>query len=332
MSGSGAGSKLRAASGARRAIVWCASIAAALMLSSVQAGTIVRFGTTFGDFSVELLDDTAPITVQNFLNYLGRGDYAGTLIHRAVPGVVQGGGYHFVPYVGMPAIETDPPIVNEFGASNTRGTIAMAKLGGKPDSATSQWFFNLSDNSAQLDVDNGGFTVFGQVLGDGLGVVEAIGASPNFNLGGLAANIPLRGDTIEDPRTINYVTVKTEHFIHVNPMVTQRYSAAMHVFESSSGLLITSVDGGEGLGAYSLNLSLVGSDPQPVFELNAESMVALAINPDGMASYNEGEGRLSIPVVEVNDNGALSNIYNVQLVLSDAQLMRFTLESFDTNP
>jgi peptidyl-prolyl cis-trans isomerase A (cyclophilin A) len=91
-----------------------------------------------------------------------------------VPGfVVQGGGY-YVASRGTAnqttaAVATFPAITNEFGTgpllSNTNGTIAMAKLGGDPNSATSQWFFNLANNAANLDTQNGGFTVFGRVVG-----------------------------------------------------------------------------------------------------------------------------------------------------------------------
>jgi hypothetical protein len=66
--------------------------------------------------------------------------------------------------------------------SNTAGTIAMAKVDGDPNSATSQWFFNVGDNSANLDFQNGGFTVFGYVLGDGMDVINAFSALPTVNL------------------------------------------------------------------------------------------------------------------------------------------------------
>ncbi len=144
-------------------------------------GTTVRFSTVLGDILVELYDDAAPLTVANFLNYVNRGDYDSSIFHRLVPGfVLQGGGYW---YPGWWDIPTDPPVPNEFGISNTRGTIAMAKQPGDPNSATSQWFFNLADNSATLDVDNGGYTVFGRVIGDGMAVVDALAAIPTYDFG-----------------------------------------------------------------------------------------------------------------------------------------------------
>jgi len=124
----------------------------------------------------------APLTVQNFQNYVNNGDYVNSFIHRSVPGfVVQGGGF-VVENSAISPITTNPPVQNEFSPerSNSRGTIAMAKLGGNPDSATSQWFFNLGDNNDpdnpnSLDNQNGGFTVFGELLSaTDLAVVDAI--------------------------------------------------------------------------------------------------------------------------------------------------------------
>ncbi len=65
-------------------------------------------------------------------------------------------------------------VINEPVYSNVKGTIAMAKLGNAPDSATDQWFFNLANNASNLDLQNGGFTVFGQVIGDSMAIIEKI--------------------------------------------------------------------------------------------------------------------------------------------------------------
>ncbi len=133
----------------------------------------VRLSTSMGDVLVEILLDETPITSVNFLQYVEDGFYNGTIFHRIVPDfVVQGGG--FLP--GMVAQEdVRDPILNEFDPerSNVRGTVAMAKVGNDPDSATSQFFFNLADNSENLDNQNGGFTVFARVL-EGMDVVDAM--------------------------------------------------------------------------------------------------------------------------------------------------------------
>lgn len=160
--------------------------------------SVVTIETPVGTFQMELLADEAPNTVQNFLNYLETGAYTGTFFHRAVPDfVVQGGGFFYDPETNTaPGIVVDPPITNEFGESNIRGTVAMAKTAAGPDTATSQWFVNLADNSENLDNQNGGFTVFARVIGDGMTVVDAIAALPLVNLDG--------GGTFASTPTINF--------------------------------------------------------------------------------------------------------------------------------
>ncbi len=153
-----------------------------------ERGTVVKFHTNapeVTDFYIELFDAAGsadvltPATVANFLAYVSAGRYDQTIIHRSVRGfVLQGGGFTapdepFGEVGGLPAeVAAYPAVVNEPGNSNVRGTMAMAKLGGDPNSATSEWFFNLADNSANLDAQNGGFTVFARVLGDGMNVVD----------------------------------------------------------------------------------------------------------------------------------------------------------------
>lgn len=160
--------------------VACAVLLAVFSLPQLALATIVRMETNVGAFNVELYDAQAPLTVTNFLNYVNRGDYSSTVIHRSVPGfIIQGGGYVDVNIFGINFFFDFPnaaPVQNEFSPSrsNIRGTIAMAKLPNQPDSATSEWFFNLADNSANLDNQNGGFTVFGRVLDSGMDVVDAI--------------------------------------------------------------------------------------------------------------------------------------------------------------
>ena len=130
------------------------------------------------DIVIELFPDDAPISVQNFLGYVTRGDYTGSFIHRSVPGfVVQGGGFLADPLGPIPV---QAPILNEFGRSNLRGTVAYARQAGVVNSATSQFFFNIQDN-IELDNVDEGFTVFGEVV-SGMGLVNAINNAPIANL------------------------------------------------------------------------------------------------------------------------------------------------------
>ncbi len=128
--------------------------------------TVVRFETTMGDIDIELFDNAAPITVQNFLGYVRRGDYDRTFFHRLDDDfVVQGGLSRIAPSgTGFAEIPTQPPVTNEFNQSNLEGTIAMARIGGQVNSATSQFFFNLANNTF-LDTVDQGFTVFGKIVG-----------------------------------------------------------------------------------------------------------------------------------------------------------------------
>ena len=138
---------------------------------------IVVIDTSLGTIVAELYKDRAPVSVENFLEYVRARHYDGTIWHRVVPGyVIQGGGY--TPELVERA--TRPPIQNEAtnGLSNRRGTLAMARLR-SARSATSQFYINLANNS-ELDhrgfsPDTFGYAVFGRVL-EGMDVVDKIGA------------------------------------------------------------------------------------------------------------------------------------------------------------
>ncbi len=158
--------------------IWC--------VSGVSADTLAFFNTPLGQMQVRLYEKDKPITVKNFIRYVQSGSYRNMFLHRCIPGfVVQGGGFTvadptsysaFASYVG---VKDFGKITNEFGVgpkySNTYGTLAMAKVGTDPNSATTQWFFNLTNNAAYLDIQNGGFTVFGRVI-SGTNVLEAFNA------------------------------------------------------------------------------------------------------------------------------------------------------------
>lgn len=167
-----------------------------LNMSTVRADVVVRMSLQQGllqnNVDVRLFDQKAPLTVANFLKYadgatVNLGNYDNTLLHRSVANfVLQGGGFSFDTGINIypdavQLVPTDDPVLNEFNLSNIRGTIAMAKLNNLPDSATNQWFFNLVDNSANLDGQNGGFTVFGSIIGDGMTVIDGIASIPVFD-------------------------------------------------------------------------------------------------------------------------------------------------------
>jgi cyclophilin family peptidyl-prolyl cis-trans isomerase len=143
---------------------------------------IVRLETSKGNIDIELNREKAPITVANFLEYVDKGHYDNTIFHRVIPNfMIQGGGFT----ADMTQKPTGKGIKNEWqnGLSNTRGTIAMARLGRQPDSATAQFFINVADN-AFLDEprDGAGYAVFGKVV-KGMDVVDAIKAVPTTTKG-----------------------------------------------------------------------------------------------------------------------------------------------------
>src|SRR5262249_55457122 len=99
------------------------------------------FNTTLGTIPVLLTPGTTPLTVANFLNYVSEGAYTNSIVHRSVHGFVwQAGGFQLTSTPSIVQTATNAPVKNEFGASNVRGTIAMAKIGTDPNSATSQFF------------------------------------------------------------------------------------------------------------------------------------------------------------------------------------------------
>jgi peptidyl-prolyl cis-trans isomerase A (cyclophilin A) len=193
-------------------------LAIGLMGAVCAHATTVQFQTVMGDFEVNLFDKTTPKTVENFLKYVEEGAFEETIIHRSVPDfIVQGGGYNYPGTLPLKAVTSHPAVVNEPVYSNRRGTIAMAKVGNNPNSATNQWFFNLKDNSGNLDRQNGGFTVFGQVTGNGMAIIDAMAAVSRFNKGGALNEIPLRNYTTEDHE--DDVKVTDEHFVMIQNIV-----------------------------------------------------------------------------------------------------------------
>ena len=156
---------------------------------------VARFYTRYGGVNVALFKNTTPHTHDNFVTYANKSTWDGTFIHRSVPGfITQGGGFIVTRHNEIEDAVQDPAVVNEPGVSNTRGTIAMAKLGGDPNSATNQWFFNLADNGGTapngLDFQNGGFTAFGEVVA-GMDVIDFIAGRSRVNAGGAFSEMPI---------------------------------------------------------------------------------------------------------------------------------------------
>ena len=171
--------------------------------ASAQDNPVVVMETTLGSITIELLQDAAPVTVENFLQYANDGFFAGTVFHRVIPGfMIQGGGLT----ANLSEKNTRPPIRNEAdnGVSNARGTISMARTS-VVDSATAQFFINTVDNARSLDhrgtsPRDYGYAVFGRVTA-GMDVVDAI-SGVSTTRQGPHQNVPT------EPVVINAVTVQ----------------------------------------------------------------------------------------------------------------------------
>jgi cyclophilin family peptidyl-prolyl cis-trans isomerase len=163
----------------------------------------VLISTSLGDITVELYNDRAPVSVQNFLQYVKDGFYPGTIFHRVISGfMIQGGGFT----ADMMEKPTRPPIRNEAtnGLNNVRGTLAMARTEALR-SATAQFFINVADNRVKLDhhgfsPEDFGYAVFGRVL-SGLEVCDRI-AAVKTRSNGPHEDLPVEPVVIKDVRVM----------------------------------------------------------------------------------------------------------------------------------
>ncbi|MEE4380140.1 MAG: peptidylprolyl isomerase [Candidatus Competibacteraceae bacterium] len=180
--------------------LFLAGLALLLASSYAWASVQVTIETNLGPIVLELDEEKAPKTVENFLQYARDGFYEGTIFHRVINNfMVQGGGFD-ADYRKKP---TRDPINNEAnnGLKNVRGSIAMARTG-NPHSATAQFFINVNDN-AFLDYpgrDGWGYTVFGKVT-EGMNTVDQIRQIPTDSGGPFSKDVP------QTPVIIEKVTI-----------------------------------------------------------------------------------------------------------------------------
>jgi cyclophilin family peptidyl-prolyl cis-trans isomerase len=203
------------------------SVTSSPAVLTIVSGTIVQWTiSTFPDggsnsFSVQLFDHDKPATVENFIHYITSGAYSNTFFDRDVANfVLQGGDY--VTYdrttngLNGGPVSTGTNIFpsqvdSEFNVGplihNRFGTLAMALVSGEPNSATSAFFFNLADNSTNLDNQNGGFTVFGRIL-SGTNILQyfnTLSAPSNgiFDLESSISSLPVNCDGTNEPTDAN---------------------------------------------------------------------------------------------------------------------------------
>ena len=212
----------------------CLALAVLGLLSAAlpaRAGTLVQMNYAgFGSVQIDLFDDLTPISVNNFVSrYVSTGRYSDTMIHRVDSGlgVIQGGG--FTKSATQVTSGADPGIALEYSRANTRGTISMARTSAL-NSGTSQWFINTDNNTVDLGAsNNGGYAVFGWIVGPGMGVIDAIAAVPTFAYSSPFGQVPLQNFTQTDfnnsvdplPHVVvlSSVTVVKTHPSYQNPFL-----------------------------------------------------------------------------------------------------------------
>lgn len=273
-------------------------------------GTAIEIQTPLGNIPLTLFDSQTPQTVANFQHYISSGEYNNLIIHRSVPGfVVQGGGYT----TSGTHITTFGNVPGEPGISNTTGTIAMALSSG-PNSGTSEWFINLTNNDGSNgtnlnnDSDGGPFTAFGKVIYNGMAVVNAIAALPVQNLGsttpftnlpvlnannGTAASNLVVTNTVDVPALTYHAT--SDNPSAVNPVISGN-SLALN-FGSAGGaanVTVTATDLG-GNTAVSTFAVAVGNLAQATIGRGIATSLRFT-DPDGTAATVTlaGEGSANI--------------------------------------
>lgn len=241
------------------------------------------FETPKGFFTVALHHQATPKTVLNFLTYVLDKQYNYSILHRADPGtnpndlgfVIQGGGFYpasnTVP-TAWGRVQTYGNLPNEPGISNTRGTIAMAKIGGDPDSATSQWFVSVGNNNPSiLDRQNGGFTVFGKVVGNGMDVVDDLlnlkRGNYSVTVGGVSSsltNVPVRTDPA--PASLGFDSIV--YF----PSVVSSPAVEISLLNNSNPSILTAEV--VGMGLYLKSLNKIGSTNITLRATNLDGLTA----------------------------------------------------------
>ena len=191
----------------RTVFVGILALAASLPVAARAAGKgnpMVVLSTSMGDIKVELFADKAPISTKNFLEYAKAGYYDGTIFHRVIPGfMIQGGGLNAEMQDKRegqkPAIKNE----SENGLKNEVGTLAMARTSA-PDSATSQFFINVKDNTflnRENAQDKVGYAVFGKVV-EGMDVVKKIEQVKTTSKGP-HQNVPVDAVTIKSAKVVS---------------------------------------------------------------------------------------------------------------------------------
>jgi peptidyl-prolyl cis-trans isomerase A (cyclophilin A) len=301
-----------------------------------QLEEVACLQTSLGELCMRLFRAEAPNTVTNFVKYVTDGDYNGSFFHRSVAGfVVQGGGFRFNSGT-VTDVPADPAVANEYNRPNTYGTVAMAKLGDQPNSATNQWFLNVADNTNILGTsNNGGFTVFGEVIPSDIPVLTDISAIRAYDLsaslGGAFAEVPLLNPDA-DRSSDDFINVESAYLAqrdvaaqaeeNAGPLSNVVALGTYGLQFTGSGIRIPVRVGGK---LYQLVLNR-GTDDASLFSVDLIRIVELKDTNRITANF-DGE-LLTIPTVRVGD----SVYVNVTMRLTDSRTLTFRLENYEQLP
>lgn len=248
---------------------------------------LVRFTATFDDgtdvqtrnLDFLLFSNRTPQTRANFLGYVARGDYENSIPHRVVDNfVVQGGGFRVT---NAPTLEdqfsripVQPPVVNEPGVSNTLGTLSMAKVGGDPNSATSQWFVSIGQNGPVLDSQNGGFTVFGRISQSTFDNARALTDPGRFRRFSVPDFFDLPADINEDTPEERELRLRAGAIVSTPLPTTAQDPPQTENFYRFSSPTLVPVPASEAAMDSTLSYSLAPQDngPQPVLTLVGDQL------------------------------------------------------------
>ncbi|MGD0382826.1 MAG: autotransporter-associated beta strand repeat-containing protein, partial [Thermoguttaceae bacterium] len=326
-------------------------LALGMTVCAAQAETVVQvnlngyvtgiFGDQVNSYQIQLFDNETPITVANYLKYVNNNAYDNTIIHRSISDfVIQGGGFKLQTnsnnvVTAVNPIQTYSAIQNEAGISNSRGTIAMALpsyADGSPalNSATSQWYINLGDNSG-LDSGNesGGYTVFGQVAGEGMTLVDGVAALTTYNLnnlysGSAFSDVPL-ASTATSTKASVFVTV-----VSMNVVSTVAWKGGASSASTDWGTLAnwdsgTSVPNGAGV-----NLSIGSQDSaNNVIDLgSANRTVGNIYFTSGTGTTIQSANGYSL-ILDNNGKTSLINVIGDHTISASVILNNNTLISID---
>jgi cyclophilin family peptidyl-prolyl cis-trans isomerase len=254
------------------------SITLAEKFEDLDTTSAARINTSSGPVDIILYPLATPGTVTNFLSYLNNGRYNNGFFHRSVATasgslyIVQGGGYQFTPATGFTRVVKAAAILNEPGISNLEGTVAMAKVGGDANSATSEFFINLSDaNASNLDSQNEGFTVFGRVTDSGLVVMKSINLLTKKNYAMQIGNTTAAQQLDDVPITLDSpaVTIDYERLVKMTtvtiPPLLQYEVVSLDPAVATAAVVGTNINiTGVAAGSTSLTVKATDLDGQSV--------------------------------------------------------------------